>query len=55
MRDPVTGFDYPKAWQEKCRSAEDLADVKKRAFCPYILRNGTAPRVYDRDHCCCGM
>jgi len=29
MRDPVTGFEYPKAWQEKCRSKGDLADVKK--------------------------
>ena len=29
MRDPVTGFEYPKSWQEKCRSQGDLADVAK--------------------------
>ena len=29
MQDPVTGFEYPKAWQEKCRSQGDLADVEK--------------------------
>jgi cobalt-precorrin-5B (C1)-methyltransferase len=27
MRDPVTGFEYPKAWQQKCKSPESLVDV----------------------------
>ncbi|WAC03991.1 MAG: cobalt-precorrin-5B (C(1))-methyltransferase [Methanoregula sp.] len=29
MRDPVTGFEYPKEWQDKCRSKKKLGDVKK--------------------------
>jgi len=29
MRDPVTGFEYPKTWQEKCRSPESLGDVAR--------------------------
>lgn len=29
MRDPVTGFEYPKTWQEKCRSLESLWDVAR--------------------------
>jgi cobalt-precorrin-5B (C1)-methyltransferase len=29
MRDPVTGFEYPKTWQEKCRSPESLEDVTR--------------------------
>lgn len=28
MRDPVTGFEYPKEWQDRCQSQERLADVK---------------------------
>ncbi len=27
MRDPVTGFEYPKAWRQECKTPESLEDV----------------------------
>jgi cobalt-precorrin-5B (C1)-methyltransferase len=29
MRDPVTGFEYPASWQEKCQSQDQLDDVAR--------------------------
>jgi cobalt-precorrin-5B (C1)-methyltransferase len=29
MRDPVTGFEYPASWQEKCQSRDQLDDVAR--------------------------
>lgn len=42
MRDPVTGFEYPKIWQEKCRSQESLEDVA-RGLC-VLTASGTVLR-----------
>jgi len=42
MRDPVTGFEYPKTWQEKCRTPESLGDVA-RGLC-VLTASGTVLR-----------
>jgi cobalt-precorrin-5B (C1)-methyltransferase len=42
MRDPVTGFEYPKTWQEKCKTPESLGDVA-RGLC-VLTASGTVLR-----------
>jgi cobalt-precorrin-5B (C1)-methyltransferase len=42
MRDPVTGFEYPKAWEERCRTPESLEDVA-RGLC-VLTASGTVLR-----------
>jgi cobalt-precorrin-5B (C1)-methyltransferase len=42
MWDPVTGFEYPEIWQEKCQSPESLADVA-RGLC-VLTASGTVLR-----------
>jgi len=42
MRDPVTGFEYPRAWIESCRSPEMLAMVERGLA--VLTSSGTALR-----------
>lgn len=42
MRDPVTGFEYPVSWQEKCQSRDQLDDVA-RGF-SVLTASGTVVR-----------
>ena len=55
MRDPVTGFIYPKDWVEKVTDSQSLELVEHGFAVLTASGTVTQARIHHRDHCGCRM